>query len=521
MHKALAEDLKRILYKYLLKISSHIGGGGGEQFFIFNALYVNTIQLKERYKMKIQNLPQNTNIVKFNGVKKHTSKPEGLTEHKTTSSDALRSLTLLGAALLAAINISSCSPAKTQDAAQTKTPVIVKMEETEEENTETEIAGIDDKTDEDGANYDFNEINLTPGPKPPVKYEGYASPIALTEGMVAKSNEAIEYIQETIDTMDFIYGEVWNNFPAMYNATKNLDGVTISNVQPGDGTILKDYNTEGDFEEYYNKYGTIAGIAAGKIEPWKDVATGKEAVNLINKLLLEATAGGSEYYEPYTHEHGVIDGKDFINKGELDIIYQVLDELDAINPDTQYVAEIFRNALDNKLEEAADWRNQNSLEAKLEGDKYNFYRSTLADNLDDIKIQAESIKEAKEAYETAKADFVNGNYTPDNKDEKLYDLQEKLNDLYAACNWQINGPAGLNSWNINPNIRISFSDTKEAMEEATALASKFLRVPLKINFPAKDTPTNDKTDSQSQKPGDEIMKNDSEQAVHNNNGTEN
>ena len=47
LHKALAEDLKRILYKYLLKISSHIGGGGGAIFYIQRTLCKhNTIERK-------------------------------------------------------------------------------------------------------------------------------------------------------------------------------------------------------------------------------------------------------------------------------------------------------------------------------------------------------------------------------------------------------------------------------------------------------------------------------------------
>lgn len=475
--------------------------------------------------MKIQSLPQNANAVKFSGIKKHTNKSERLTERKTASSDVLKSLTLLGAALLATINLSACSPAQTQNTAQSETPAVVEIEETEEENTKTDI---EDKSDEN----DIKEGHNKPEPKPSASTKPSApnpvlqppsldsvdtsisnndsSPktIPLTADTIAKSEEAKEYILEAIDTYNFINSEIWDNFPAMYNATKNLDGITISYNQSDDGTILKDHGTEGDFKAYYNEYGTIAKIAAGEIEPWKGLTTGEEAANLINKLLLEAIGGGNDSYVPYAHEHSVIDGREFINKGELDIIYLVLNELSTINPDTQHVATIFRTELDKKLEESTKWRNQNSLESNL---KNNSYKTSLADNLKIIKIQAKDIKKAKEAYEAAKADFVNGNYTPDNKDEKLYNLQQKLNDLYAVCNWQINC-AGLNSWNIDANIRISFSDTKEAMESATATASKFLEIPLKINFPVKDTPDNDKSDSKlyNPNPGDEIMNKDSE-----------
>lgn len=444
--------------------------------------------------MKIQN-SSNTNSfnkTNFKGKTPHTAanfNPEkkiGIKEYKKQ----LQGLVLAGAAMLAALNISGCTvQAKESEKIQNLTPI----EETFDNND----------CDRD-CDYDCDFVI------PIDVYKDYLENIRAakdTENRIASPTSTIidtdafssieaqkrfedskNYIEDAIKEYDNLYNEIWPSYTeaSALDIIKLLDGKTFDGSQNDTEQLIQYQDENRNLKGFYEHY-SIAQIAAGEITPWKDIETEKDAAYFIERLIEEASS--DTICHPFVSDKSAITSKGNINKGELEIINKVLDEIEQINDETKTVAEIYRKELEAATLKSNEWMAENSLEAELsglDGSDIKDYYVLIADH---IKNQAEKIKEAKTAYKTLKNDFIqNQNKMPeDEKKEMAYKIQDALHKYESAVNMQIaNG--NLNPNLVNNNIEILEKYAKDVIKKAREQIFKPVKI---INQPStKDTNSN-------------------------------
>ncbi len=154
------------------------------------------------------------------------------------------------------------------------------------------------------------------------------------------------------DYREFI-DKIWENFPQMYAATKEL---SIHKEVGDNGNFY--YVPDEGFAEWYDSYENITKIQNGE-NIWQDAKTANDAVRLIREAVCEA---GKDFADDFENRAGAnASAGSYVNTGEYNAIMKLLDGLSDINNETRYISDVYREELEkarNKTKKELDSNNE-------------------------------------------------------------------------------------------------------------------------------------------------------------------
>lgn len=259
--------------------------------------------------------------------------------------------------------------------------------------------------------------------------------------------QKLDAIKEAIPQISYSYGDfvdqLWENFPAIYEATKDLEG-----SKPDDFL--------NNFEFFYNsQYKTITAIAAKGEKPWEGVTTAAQANQLLSNIIREATTSPSWCNAGIAM--ALTCGTD-VNDGEYDALMKAIDGLSGNDsPAVQQIAQIYRSAVEAAIAKT---------DSKIEGDDY---ESRLAagspgadkavDAYDAIRAQLDAVQESRKAFDELFASFLAGEAGGEGAFQKPCEAYTTaFSSLMAKC--------GLSVQTQNPNTVIDNQFLSSQLNEA-------------------------------------------------------
>lgn len=259
--------------------------------------------------------------------------------------------------------------------------------------------------------------------------------------------QKLEAIKEAIPQISYSYGDftdkLWENFPAIYEATKDLEG-----SNPDDFL--------NNFKMFYDsQYKTITAVAAKGEKPWEDVTTAAQANQLLSDIIREATTSPS--WSNAGIANALTSGTD-INDGEYDVLMEAINGLsENESPAVQQVAQLYKSAVEAAIAKT---------DSKIEGDDYESHlmagsagADKAVDAYDAIRTQLDTVQDSRKAFDELFDLFLAGKEGGETAfQEPCSTYTNAFSSLMAKC--------GLSFQTQNPNTVIDSQFLRSELDQS-------------------------------------------------------
>lgn len=234
-----------------------------------------------------------------------------------------------------------------------------------------------------------------------------------------KFDSAKNCIETALNSYAAFQEQLWNDFPELYNTTKDFDGEYITCYE-GNGSTLSPvikYEEGLNFSEFYSEdYPVISKIAAGIEKPWKNVETKDAAAELLLEIINEAT-NDNDLYKSITSGSS-------INQGEYAAIQAVLDGLSAKdNKEINELVDMCREKLQNADKKTVSVEEILNNYSSISSDS----SKKIIDKVSSIESYSQGMEKLQTKYEELKSEL---------QDKPLMeDDAKRLYDIYSQYEW--------------------------------------------------------------------------------------